>query len=97
MCIQHIASNRCNKIIILTNTHVSNISLYSCVFYCIETWILYSGAEQGVSKVVRDAYKYYEDMEFKTKSFEKEIIDPDRHVKLISMAGNKVQMIVNLY
>uniref|UniRef100_A0A8W8NU11 TRPM SLOG domain-containing protein n=1 Tax=Magallana gigas TaxID=29159 RepID=A0A8W8NU11_MAGGI len=54
-----------------------------------ETWILYSGAEQGVSKVVRDAYKYYEDMEFKTKRVEKEISDPDRHVKLISMAGNK--------
>lgn len=54
-----------------------------------ETWILYSGAEQGVSKVVRDAYKYYEDMEFKTKSFKKKINDPDRRVKLISMAGNK--------
>lgn len=66
-------------------------------FYCIETWILYGGAEQGVSKVVRDAYKYYEDIEFKTKSTEKEISDPDRHVKLISMAGNEVQIIVKLY
>lgn len=71
--------------------------MYLCFFYCIETWILYGGAEQGVSKVVRDAYKYYEDMEFKTKSTEKEISDPDRHVKLISMAGNDVQIIVKLY
>lgn len=66
-------------------------------FHYIETWILYSGTEQGVSKVVREAYKYYEDMEFKTKSEEKEISDPDRHVKLISMAGNEVQIIVKLY
>lgn len=54
-----------------------------------ETWILYRGKEQGVSKVVRDAYKRYEDMEFKTKASQKEISDEDRHVKLIRIAGEK--------
>nr|XP_034320574.1 transient receptor potential cation channel subfamily M member 2-like isoform X2 [Crassostrea gigas] len=54
-----------------------------------ETWILYRGKEHGVSKVVRDAYKSYEDIEFKTTAFEKLINDVDRHVKLIRIAGEK--------
>lgn len=51
---------------------------------------MYRGREQGVSKVVRDAYKRYEDMEFKTKAYQTEISDKDRHVKLIRIAGEKV-------
>uniref|UniRef100_A0A8W8NK24 TRPM SLOG domain-containing protein n=1 Tax=Magallana gigas TaxID=29159 RepID=A0A8W8NK24_MAGGI len=54
-----------------------------------DTWILYSGAEQGVSKVVRDAYKNYEDMEFKIERDGKKISDTDRHVKLIRVPENK--------
>lgn len=54
-----------------------------------ETWILYSGAEQGVSKVVRDAYKNYEDMEFKIERDGKQINDVNRHVKLICVPKNK--------
>lgn len=57
-----------------------------------ETWILYRGKEQGLSKVVREAYKSNEEMEFKTKSQEKEINDKDRHVKLIKIAGIKVKI-----
>lgn len=60
------------------------------IFYFIETWILYRGREQGVLKVVSDAYKRYEDMEFKTEAYEKNISHEDRHVKLIRIAGEKV-------
>lgn len=60
------------------------------MFYIVETWILYRGKEHGVSKVVRDAYKSYEDIEFKTTAFEKGINHVDRHVKLIRIAGEKV-------
>lgn len=60
------------------------------MFYIVETWILYRGKEHGVSKVVRDAYKSYEDIEFKTTAFEKLKNDVDRHVKLIRIAGEKV-------
>lgn len=51
---------------------------------------MYRGREQGVSKVVSDAYKRYEDMEFKTEAYEKNISHEDRHVKLIRIAGEKV-------
>lgn len=54
-----------------------------------ESWILYRGKEQGISKVVMEAYKNYEEMEFKTKCQQKEIYDDDRHVKLISIAELK--------
>lgn len=62
-----------------------------------ETWILYRGKEQGLSKVVREAYKSYEEIEFKTKSQEKEINDNDRHVKLIKIAGIKVKIHVTAH
>lgn len=67
-----------------------------CCFVYIETWILYRGKEQGVSKVVRDAYKRYEDMEFKTKASQTKISDEDRHVKLIRIAGEKVTDVYEL-
>nr|XP_034319165.1 transient receptor potential cation channel subfamily M member-like 2 isoform X2 [Crassostrea gigas] len=54
-----------------------------------ETWILYRGKEQGLSKVVREAYKNYEEMEFKTKLEDKKINNEDRHIKLIKIAGLK--------
>lgn len=56
----------------------------------LETWILYRGKEQGLSKVVREAYKNYEEMEFKTKLEDKKINNEDRHIKLIKIAGLKV-------
>ncbi|XP_052693640.1 transient receptor potential cation channel subfamily M member 2-like [Crassostrea angulata] len=54
-----------------------------------ETWILYLGKKQGISKVVRDAYRNYEDIEFKTRAAKNKINNPDRHVKLINLAGKK--------
>uniref|UniRef100_K1PW66 Transient receptor potential cation channel subfamily M member 3 n=1 Tax=Magallana gigas TaxID=29159 RepID=K1PW66_MAGGI len=52
-----------------------------------ETWILYRGSDEDVSNVVSDAYQQYEDMEFGTKT--SGISDPNRHIKLISIAGKK--------
>lgn len=57
---------------------------------------MYRGKEQGVSKVVRDAYKRYEDMEFKTKASQTEISHEDRHAKLIRIAGEKVTDVFEL-
>lgn len=70
--------------------YYSSLHCEISMFYIVETWILYRGKEHGVSKVVRDAYKSYEDIEFKTTAFEKLINDVDRHVKLIRIAGEKV-------
>lgn len=67
--------------------------IYWYLFHFVETWILYRGREQGVSKVVRDAYKNYEDMEFKTKAHQRKISHEDRHVKLIRIAGEKVTIV----
>nr|XP_034321515.1 transient receptor potential cation channel subfamily M member 2-like [Crassostrea gigas] len=55
-----------------------------------ETWILYNGKKHGLSKVVREAYKNYEDIEFKTRAAKNKISDPDRHVKLVNIAGKEV-------
>lgn len=44
-----------------------------------------------------EAYKNYEEMEFKTKCQQKEIYDDDRHVKLISIAELKVPIKVVVY
>lgn len=42
-----------------------------------------------VSNVIQEAYKHYEAMEFGTKKNE-DIGDPQRHIKLINIAGKKV-------
>ncbi|XP_062621660.1 transient receptor potential cation channel subfamily M member 2-like [Saccostrea cucullata] len=52
-----------------------------------DTWILYRGYDYGVSSIVRSAYRKYGDMEFRAKSHDVHIQDPERRVKLISMAG----------
>lgn len=54
----------------------------------IKTWILYRGREEGVSKVVEDAYRHYENIEFWMKP--DEINDQKRHIKLIDISGKKV-------
>lgn len=54
----------------------------------IETWILYRGREEGVSKVVEEAYRHYENIEFWMKPAE--INDQKRHIKLIDISGKKV-------
>lgn len=54
----------------------------------VETWILFRKNNKGVSNVVKSAYLHYEAMEFGRKR--KEMHDPDRHIKLINIAGKQV-------
>lgn len=62
----------------------------------IETWILYHGDEKGVSKVVRDAYKNYEDLDDDVK--QSNIDGNVRKIKLISLKkGEKVLYFVYFY
>lgn len=53
-----------------------------------ETWILFRKNDEGLSNVIRSAYQHYEAMEFGKK--QKDIGDPDRHIKLINIAGKEV-------
>ena len=64
------------------------------MFYSTESWILYSGNEQGVSKSVRDAYRKYGNKEFGTKNDKIPKDDKNRHIKLISITNKKVCTIV---
>ena len=59
-------------------------------FDFLETWILYSGSEQGVSKAVENAYLKYGNREFGTKNFERPIDYKNRHIKLISTTDTTV-------
>lgn len=72
-----------------------------------ETWILYRGNKRGVSKVVREAYMSYGDMEFGQKNraiyeengekmFGIHRDDVNRHIKLISIAKKKVDILFSL-
>lgn len=70
---------------------VITINSLVCMPDFLETWILYNGKKHGLSKVVRDAYRNYEDIEFKTEASKYEINDPDRHVKLINLADKEVE------
>ncbi|XP_056002348.1 uncharacterized protein LOC125661864 isoform X2 [Ostrea edulis] len=68
-----------------------------------ESWILYRGHKNGVSDIIRDAYRNYGDMEFGTGNvnkpdedtqihytdIKKPLTDVERHVKLISIAGKQ--------
>lgn len=62
-----------------------------------ETWILFRGYQSGVSKLIRDAYHYYGVMEFEKKNMETPINDENRHIKLISIAGKKVNSFLIKY
>lgn len=53
-----------------------------------ETWILYRGYDDGLSKIVKDAYQNYEEMEIKPEKSKTQ-----RHVKLFSLAGNKTSSV----
>lgn len=50
--------------------------------------ILHRESDNGLSKVIRNAYLNYEIMEFGEKAVD--INDPQRRIKLISVAGKKV-------
>lgn len=53
-----------------------------------ETWILYRGSTDNVSKVVKEAYQHYKAMEFETET--KAISDQEPHIKLINTTAIKV-------
>ena len=63
---------------------------YNLIFASLETWILYSGKEQGVSKAVRDAYSKYGNKEFGTRNVDIHKDNTDRHVKLITITDKEV-------
>lgn len=69
--------------------HVKKSFFIYAFAYFVETFILFKGNDGGVSNVVRDAYQHYEDMEFGSET--RTVNDPERHIKLISMTGKKVQ------
>lgn len=54
----------------------------------VESWIFYLENDKGVSRLVRNAYIDYEVLEFGMKTVD--INDSDRHIKLISIAEEKV-------
>lgn len=68
-------------------------------FFTKETWILYRGNKHGVSKIVREAYQNYGDMEFGKKNRAAYVLkdgtkisgislaDGNRNIKLISIAN----------
>lgn len=62
--------------------------------FFLDTWILFRGYAAGVSKLILDAYHNYEIMEFGRKHKRKPITDVDRHIKLISIAGEKVNRLI---
>ena len=63
------------------------------IFYLLltETWILYSGNEQDVSKAVLDAYVKYGNREFGTNNNFIYKNNKHRHVKLISFTDKDVR------
>lgn len=56
-----------------------------------DTWILYRGLENGVSKIISDAYRTYVNLKCSSKSGSTSIDDVQRHIKLISFAGRQIQ------
>lgn len=60
----------------------------------LETWIIYRGYDDGLSKIVKDAYQNYEDMEFETKEPNKRTV---RNVKCISVKKKKVSLLRLIY
>lgn len=65
-----------------------NAWIYILYIFVVETWILFRENDEVVSNVIQEAYEHYEAMEFGRDR--KDIGDPNRHVKLINIAGKKV-------
>lgn len=59
-------------------------------FSLVETWILFRKNNEVVSNIIQEAYEHYEDMEFGKHKHKKSIGDPQRHIKLINIAGKGV-------
>lgn len=62
--------------------------------FFVDTWILFRGYTTGVSKLIMDAYHNYEVMEFGTRHKSIKRDDGDRYIKLISIAGKKVNELI---
>lgn len=62
--------------------------------FFVDTWILFRGYTTGVSKLIMNAYHNYGVMEFGTDHKKKLINDVDRYIKLISIAGKKVNELI---
>lgn len=58
--------------------------------FFVETWILFRKNAKVVSNVIQEAYRHYEAMEFGKHKYEKEIGDPQRHIKLINIANDVI-------
>uniref|UniRef100_A0A8W8NQX3 TRPM SLOG domain-containing protein n=1 Tax=Magallana gigas TaxID=29159 RepID=A0A8W8NQX3_MAGGI len=56
-----------------------------------DSWILYRGLENGVSKIISDAYRRYVNLKCSPKSGSPSLDDVERHIKLISFAGRRIQ------
>lgn len=71
------------------------VHIYSLVVnFFVETWILFRKNDEGLSNVIRNAYQHYEAMEFGKK--QKDIGDPERHIKLINIAGKEVFVVISV-
>ncbi|XP_056002343.1 transient receptor potential cation channel subfamily M member 2-like [Ostrea edulis] len=56
-----------------------------------DTWIIYRGKKHGLSKIIRDAYRDYGNMEFDINNKGKDIRDEERRVKLISITKTQTK------
>lgn len=81
------ATSRCQSFNSFENiTKIKKKERNAC--FVVETWILFRENDEVVSNVIQEAYEHYEAMEFGRDR--KDIGDPNRHVKLINIAGKKV-------
>ena len=65
--------------------------------FVVESWILYNGSNQAVSKTVRGAYNNYKTREFGMQCSQEtetrnDEIEKKKHIKLISISDEKVNL-----
>ena len=83
---------------VYTIYYVSSVPSVQCCSCFVETWILYSGDGQEVSRSVQDAYRKYGNKEFGTKNCYMHKDNMNRHVKLINITDKEVNFSsVNLF
>lgn len=57
---------------------------------------MYRGEKHGLSKIIQDAYRDYENMEIGTKNKDNGLNQKERHVKLIRITETQVKHWRNL-
>lgn len=60
-------------------------------YFVVETWILFRKNKELVSNVILEAYQHYEAMEFGRDKNATDIKNPNKHIKLINISGEKVR------